>query len=77
MQVIEVSAFCPIFLHYFLFIHLHNDSIMSSFHSTAEDKKKMQLEAYDDSDDVLLQVSEAHRILLQKKLEDSSIAMQG
>jgi len=43
---------------------------------TAEDKIKTILEAYDDSEDVLLQLSEAHQILLQKTLEESSIVIE-
>jgi hypothetical protein len=73
MQVIVVSAL-PHFSALFLFIHLHSNS---SIHSTAEGKIKILLEAYDDSEDVLLQQSEADRILLQKKQEKSSIVMQG
>ena len=76
MQVIVVSAL-PHFSALFLFIHLHSNRIMSSIHSTAEGKIKILLEAYDDSEDVLLQQSEADRILLQKKQEKSSIVMQG
>ena len=44
---------------------------------TAEDKMKNLLEAHDDSEHVLLQLSEAHQILLQKTLEESSLVIEG